>query len=97
MFIIEIGHARQGNRKLYVTWVINGRPVLCFDSGFNLMPGKWYHLVVVVSKGDNTAYLNGKEIINRHYNFGSSQKSLFLAVIPIKEMVAIGYGKTAVS
>ena len=94
MFIIEIGHARQGNRKLYVTWIINDRPVLCFDSGFNLKPGKWYHLVVVVSKGSNTAYLNGKEIIDRHYNFGSSQKSLFLADIPIKEMVAIGYGKT---
>jgi len=94
MFIIEIGHAKPNNRKLYVTWIINGRPVLCFDSGFNLEPGKWYHLVVVVSKKGNTAYLNGEELTKRHYNFGNSRMSLFLADIPTKDMVAIGYGKT---
>ena len=95
MFIIEIGHAREGNRRLYVTWVIDGRPTLCFDSGFNLKPGEWYHLVVVVSDKGNTAYLNGEELLHRHYNFGNPQKRLFLADIPAKEIVALGYGKTA--
>ena len=97
MFIIEIGHARPGNRKLYVTWVIGGRPALCFDTGFNLQPGKWYHLVVVVGGEGNTAYLNGEELVNRHYNFGGPEQKLFLADIPAKESVAIGYGKTASS
>ena len=41
LFIIEIGHAGKHNRKLYVTWIVGGpRPVLCFDTGFNLKPGK---------------------------------------------------------
>jgi len=95
MFIIEIGHAKPGNKKLYVTWVINGKPVLCFDSRVNLESGKWYHLVVVVSYHGNTAYLNGVELTNRHYNFGSPKMRLFLADIPSKELLAIGYGKTA--
>lgn len=95
MFIIEIGHRRRENTKLYVTWVIEGRVRLCFDSGFNLKAGQWYHLVVIVNGEGNTAYLNGVEIVERHYNFGSEKDRLFFADIPVKEILAVGYGKTA--
>lgn len=95
MFTIEIGHRGGGNRRLYVTWVANGKPFLCFDSGFNLKPGRWYHLVVVVSDGGNTAYLNGREMRWRHYNFGNESMRAFLWDIPKKEVFFIGYGKTA--
>ncbi|HDI74727.1 MAG TPA: LamG domain-containing protein, partial [Thermoprotei archaeon] len=69
---------------------MNGKPVLCFDSRFNLKLGKWYHLVVTVSDQGNTAYLNGVELTDRHYNFGSPKMRLFLADIPSKELLAIG-------
>ena len=96
LFIIEIGHRGSNNRRLYVTWIPNGdKPALCFDSGFNLKPGKWYHLVVVVSEEGNTAYLNGREMTWRHYNFGNESMRLFFADIPDKELFALGYGKTS--
>ncbi|AFK22504.1 hypothetical protein Py04_0919 [Pyrococcus sp. ST04] len=95
MFIVEIGHRGEDNRKLYVTWVENGKPVLCFDSGFNLKPERWYHLFVVVSDEGNTAYLNGRELVGRHYNFGNSGMRFFIADIPNTEIMTAGYGKTA--
>ncbi|MBP1912627.1 LamG domain-containing protein [Thermococcus stetteri] len=96
LFIIEIGHRGLKNRRLYVTWIPEGnRPALCFDSGFNLKPGKWYHLVVVVSENGNTAYLNGREMTWRHYNFGNESMRLFFEDIPGKELFALGYGKTS--
>ncbi len=97
LFVIEIGHAKSSNRKLYVTWVTGGRrPALCFDSGYNLDPERWYHLVVVVGKDEgNTAYLNGRLMQNRHYNFGGPKMALFFADIPSKQLFALGYGRTA--
>ena len=95
MFIDEIGHRGGGNRRLYVTWVADGKPFLCFDSGFNLKPGRWYHLVVVVGENGNTAYLNGREMRWRHYNFGNESMRAFIWDIPKKEAFFIGYGKTA--
>ncbi|WP_367884330.1 hypothetical protein [Thermococcus sp. JCM 11816] len=71
------------------------KPALCFDSGFNLKPGRWYHLVVVVSEDGNTAYLNGREMTWRHYNFGNESMRLFFVDIPGKELFTLGYGKTA--
>ncbi|ASJ09386.1 hypothetical protein A3L11_09155 [Thermococcus siculi] len=95
LFVIEIGHRGEHNRKLYVTWIPEGdKPALCFDSGFNLKPGRWYHLVVVSEDG-NTAYLNGREMTWRHYNFGNESMRLFFGDIPGKELFALGYGKTA--
>lgn len=83
LFIIEIGHNGENNRRLYVTWIPEGdKPALCFDSGFNLKPGRWYHLVVVVSEDGNTAYLNGREMTWRHYNFGNESMRLFCVDIP---------------
>lgn len=95
LFIIEIGHKGGNNRRLYVTWIPGGdKPALCFDSRFNLKPGKWYHLIVVVSNEGNTAYLNGRKMTWRHYNFGNESMRLFFADIPDKELFTIGYGKT---
>ena len=95
MFVIEIGHNNPGNTKLYATWVINGRPRLCFDSRVNLKPGEWYEFALVVGPSGNTGYLNGVEMTSRHYNFGRPDMSLFLSSIPVRELAAIGYGKTA--
>ena len=95
MFVIEIGHHNPRNRKLYVTWVIDGCPRLCFDSRVNLRPGEWYEFALVVGPSGNTGYLNGVEMTDRHYNFGRPDMSLFLSSIPAQELGAIGYGKTA--
>lgn len=64
-------------------------PALCFDSRDPIPENKWQHFVAVVGtdkskvdernkennpKGEfNTGYLNGKELINRRYNFGSAR------------------------
>ncbi len=95
MFVIEIGHNNPRNTRLYATWVINGRPRLCFDSRVNLKPGKWYEFTVVAGLTGNTGYLNGAEMTARHYNFGGPEMALFLASVPVQEFGAIGYGKTA--
>lgn len=95
MFIIEIGHKNPANKKLYVTWVVGRRIPLCFDTGFNLEEKRWYHFAVVVGPNGNTGYLNGVELINRHYNFGNARDSYFLSDIPVQDQFTIGYGKTA--
>jgi len=56
LFIIEIGHNRSFNRKLYVTWMRNGHVSLRFDTYFPLQEKKWYHLVVVFSSDGNTGF-----------------------------------------
>ncbi|MFC1766034.1 LamG-like jellyroll fold domain-containing protein [Planctomycetota bacterium] len=90
--IIEIGHANNANnRKLYFT-IINQR--FCYDSGVNLVLDKWYHFVAVVGPEGNTGYLNGEEMTRRHYNLGSDETYTdFFASVPVKEMLAIGYGR----
>jgi len=95
MFVIEIGHKNPRNRRLYATWVINGHIPLCFDTGVNLAPGRWYDFALVVGPAGNTGYLDGAELTHRHYNFGSAERRYFLADIPIKQMCSVGYGKTA--
>jgi len=95
LLVIEIGHRRPGNRKLYVTWVAEDRVVLCFDTGFNLEPGQWYHFALVVSKQGNTGFLDGKELVERHYNFGHAGMRRFLADVESPQLAALGYGKTA--
>ena len=95
LFVIEIGHRMPGNRKLYVTWIRDDRVELCFDSGFNLQPGRWYHFALVVSEAGNTGYLDGQELSGRHYNFGDAGMRRFLADVLSPELFALGYGKTA--
>ena len=95
LFIIEIGHAGKHNRKLYVTWIVGGpRPILCFDTSFNLKPGKWYHIAIIVSRNGNTLYLNDIEIIKRHYNFGNPKMRYFFTDILVKKLFTLGYGRT---
>ena len=106
IFIIEIGHSDTDeetltfdpdNKKLYVTWTDltqNTDPVLCFDSNQNLTENTWYHFTLVVGPSGNTGYLDGVELTNRYYNFGTSSDQKFLADIPVKEQFTIGYGKT---
>ncbi len=95
LFIIEIGHGGTQNTHLYVTWIIDQQiPVLCYDTNFNLNEHQWYHFTVVVGPDGNTGYLDGEELVNRHYNFGSANDDLFLDDIPVKEKLSVAYGKT---
>jgi len=94
--VIEIGHFDHGgppDRKLYYT-IYNKpfEPVLCFDSGENLKPNTWYHFAAVNSPTGNTGYLNGKEMVNRHYNFSTADSTTFLADLSPKEIARLGWG-----
>jgi len=107
IFIIEIGHSdteAEGltidpeNKNVYVTWTDwetdNLDPVLCYDTNENQPEDTWIHFAVVVGPDGNTGYLNGVELDNRRYNFGSSSDQMFLEEIPVNELFTIGYGKT---
>ena len=48
----------------------------------------------MVSPSGNTGYLNGQEMTGRNYNLGSDASYTdFFASVPVKEMLAIGYGR----
>ncbi|MCB9897057.1 MAG: LamG domain-containing protein [Planctomycetes bacterium] len=97
MLVVEVGHRTgpEGNHKLYITWVVDDVLPLCFDTGFDLDFGRWYHFVAVVGPQGNTGYLDGVELVDRHYNFGGPDDSLFFADIPDPSLFAFGYGKTS--
>lgn len=107
IYVIEIGHfagandyralgSDPDNTMLYSTWIKNNHePYLCFDSNENLDENIWYHFAVVVSPEGNTGYLNGIELTNRYYNFGTSSDVSFLNDIPVKEMLTLGYGRSS--
>jgi hypothetical protein len=105
LFVIEVGHFVEGgsgsdpdssNIKLYIIWVRdNQEPFLCFDSKENLNEGEWYHYAAVVSENGNTGYLNGVELTNRNYNFGSSSDSDFLSDVTDKSNMMLGYGRSS--
>jgi len=106
IFIIEIGHSETeaetlttdpNNKNLYVTWtdlttIVD--PVLCYDTNENQQEDTWIHFTLVVGPDGNTGYINGVELDNRRYNFGTSADQMFLSEIPVKELFTIGYGKT---
>lgn len=106
IFIIEIGHSDTeaetltvdpNNKNLYATWTDltqNSDPILCYDTNENIQENTWNHFALVVDPTGNTGYLNGVELDNRRYNFGSLIDDIFLAEIPVKELFTIGYGKT---
>jgi hypothetical protein len=90
---IEIGHFNTGNNKLYFTVITDDKYIpLCFDTGFNLDIGRWYHFAAVVDVNYNTGYLDGEELVNRHYNFGDSGGSYFLDDINDKRVCWLGKG-----
>jgi hypothetical protein len=81
--IIELGHSpiHMGSRYAYFTIWKNGCtfPSFCFDSNVAIPQNNWQHLVVVVGEDFNTGYLNGKEMVDRIYNFGNDRDSQFFA------------------
>jgi hypothetical protein len=93
---IEIGHFDHGgppDQKLYYTIYNKGyKPVLCFDSATNLKSDTWYHFAVVNSESGNTGYLNGKELANRHYNFGSAKDNQFFNILHKRDIFKLGTG-----
>ncbi len=89
--ILEIGHF-QPETKLYFTVLAGDRPILCFDSGSQLLTNTWYHFAAVVGSDFNTGYLNGQEMTTRHYNFGGPTTRYFLADVPNKSVFWIGRG-----
>lgn len=108
MFVIELGHSGgsygegsssqpdPSNKKVYVTWMKNNQqPFLCFDSNENLEENVWYNLAVVVDETGNRGYLDGTEMTNRDYNFGSSSDVEFLSSIPNPEKLWIGKGRSS--
>ncbi|WP_456428504.1 LamG domain-containing protein [Rhodocaloribacter sp.] len=95
--IIEVGHpAPEDRQKLYFTVSVKGEAVQCFDSNAPLKPGQWVHFVAVVGDRFNTGYLNGREMVNRHYNAGDSSSHLFFASVPLPDLFTLGYGAAAV-
>ena len=99
--VIELGHdpLHIQSKRIYFTFFSNGcelHPSLCFDSNEQLNEGEWYHFVAVVGYyrniGYNTGYLNGKEIINRHYNFGDAFTAEFFQDAAMHESLFLGKG-----
>ena len=95
--IIEVGHPAPDERqKLYFTVSVKNEPVQCFDSNAPLKPGQWYHFVAVVGDDFNTGYLNGREMVNRHYNAGGPFSHEFFASVPSPDLFTLAYGAAAV-
>lgn len=95
--IIEVGHPAPDERqKLYFTVALKGEPVQCFDSNMPLQPGRWYHFVAVVGDRFNTGYLNGREMVNRHYNAGGPFSHEFFASVPSPDLFTQAFGAAAI-
>jgi len=79
--IIELGHSpvHYFSQNLYFTIFSNNCdfPSFCYDSGYPIIEGQWYHFVAVVGRNYNTGYLNGVEMTQRRYNFGTDNTSEF--------------------
>jgi hypothetical protein len=94
--IIEVGHSpvHFRSKRLYFTIWKNGctLPSFCFDSNEPINEGQWYHFVAVVGEDYNIGYLNGKEMIDRRYNFGTKLHSQFFEDAPNPERMWLGKG-----
>ena len=94
--IIELGHSpiHPGSERVYFTIWKNGctYPSFCYDSRDAIPENEWHHLVVVVGEDYNTGYLNGKEMVNRRYNFGNSNFSQFFEDALAHERLWLGKG-----
>jgi len=94
--IIELGHSpvHYGSERLYFTIFANGcsYPSFCYDSGDPISEGEWHHFVAVVGESYNTGYLDGVEMLNRRYNFGSRTDSQFFEDAAKHEVLWIGKG-----
>jgi len=91
--LLEIGHFDAGNTKAFFTIIADDMHLpQCFDSGVNLEPGKWYNFVAVVGPNGNTGFLNGKEMTDRHYNFGDASTTYFLKDVADQRVLWLGRG-----
>lgn len=90
--IVEIGHYGTDAELFFTVVGTVGHPIQCFDSGYPLQTGTWYHFVGVVGPNFNTGYLNGVEMTQRHYNFGSPQSHDFFQQAPVQQALWFGRG-----
>lgn len=94
--IVEVGHSPiyQGSERIFFTLWKNGctYPSFCFDSGEPIPENQWHHYVVVVGENSNTGYLNGRELVDRRYNFGTSSYSQFFADAVSHKKLWLGKG-----
>ncbi|MDZ7774900.1 MAG: LamG-like jellyroll fold domain-containing protein [Bacteroidales bacterium] len=94
--IIELGHSPifPGSEELFFTMWKNGctYPSFCFDSNLPIPEGEWVHFVAVVGEDYNTGYLNGNEMTNRVYNFGTPNDSQFFEDAVVHEKMWLGRG-----
>jgi hypothetical protein len=96
--VIEVGHGGIfPSKNIFFTAYdqLCEFPTMCFDSNDGkglIVPGKWYHFVVVVGEDYNTGYLNGQELLDRRYNFQSDSTSLFFSDFTSHDKLWIGKG-----
>lgn len=94
--IIELGHSpvHYGSENLYFTIFADGCafPSFCFDSRHAISEGEWHHFVAVVGEDFNTGYLDGVEMLDRRYNFGTAYYSQFFEDAASHEALWIGRG-----
>lgn len=94
--IIEVGHSPVHNysKRLYFTIFSNDcfLPSFCYDSWNGIEEGKWYHFAAVVGSNYNTGFLNGVEMDDRRYNFGTESMSQFFEDALSHEAMWFGKG-----
>ena len=94
--IIEVAHDPMhfNSRNLYFTIFADGcdYPSFCYDSRKPMEENKWYHFVAIVGEDYNTGFLNGQEMTNRRYNFGTERYSQFFEDAVRDEAMWIGKG-----
>lgn len=82
---IEIGHGppytSTYDRHLYFTIMNGAVPVQCFNTVEEIRAGEWYTFVGSVGTTGNTGYLNGTEMLDRHYNFGDATTTDFFSAV----------------
>lgn len=95
-FIVEVGHhpLHFNSQRLYYTAFDSTclSPILCFDSGIDLLELSWYHFVVVFTPDGHSAYLNGIKMSTIRYNYGSPEMTNFFAHTPVKDKLWLGKG-----
>jgi len=93
--IVEVGHLGMDplkNAYFTITPAASTDPIWCYDFNQDLSTGEWYHFVAVVNSSGNTGYLNGIEVTDRDYNFGTSSSTEFFDDITDADLFTIGYG-----
>lgn len=90
--ILEVGHFSYDTQAYYTVVTDNAFIPQCFDSMINLRQDEWHHFVAVTGPGYNTGYINGVELVNRFYNFGTAEDDYFFDDIVNKAVMWLGRG-----